>query len=90
MNKTKINELIGSKPVLRHLCGNGAEMLRYMACIGDKYNALREAFEEEGYALYCEEPSDPIRSATYIKGDGYAVLFYFPWEKQLHVTLSKK
>ena len=90
MTKTKLNQIIGSKPVLRHTCGNGAEMLRYMACVSDTYRALCAAFESDGYTLYCEKPTDPIRSATYVKGDEYAVLFYFSWEKQLHVTLSKK
>ena len=89
MTKTQLNQIIGSKPVLRHICGNGAEMLRYNACVTETYTALREAYEAQGYTLYCEEPS-PIRSATYVKGDEYAVLFYFSWEKQLHVTLSKK
>ena len=90
MTKTQLNQIVGSKPHSRHLCGDGAEMLRYNACVTDTYRALCGAYEEQGYVLYCEEPSNPIRSATYIKGDEYAVLFYFSWEKQLHVTLSKK
>ena len=77
MTKTKLDQIIGSKPVLRHTCGNGAEMFRYTACVGDTYNAQREAYENEGYALYCEQTHYPILSATYIKGDKYAVLFYF-------------
>ena len=89
MTKTKLNQIIGSKPVLRHTCGNGAEMLRYTAIVGDTYDALREAYENEGYTLYCEQTNYPILSATYTKGDEYAVLFYFQWEKQLHVTASK-
>jgi len=65
-------------------------MLRYSACITDTYTSLCREYEAQGYALYCEELSEPILSATYVKGDEYAVLFYCPWEKQLHVTTSKK
>ena len=90
MNKTQITHILGSKPILRHICGNGAEMLRYKACIDDTYIVLRTAYEADGYTLYCEQTSYPILSATYVKGDEYAVLFYFKWEKQLHITLSKK
>ena len=90
MNKTQISQIVGSRPVLRHLCGDGSELLPYNACVTDVYFALRSAYEADGYTLYCEEPSNPIRSATYVKGDEYAVLFLFSWEKQLHVTISKK
>lgn len=90
MTKSQLNQIIGSKPCAKHICGNGAEMLRYNACVTDTYMKLRKAYEEQGYTLYCEEPSNPIRSATYVKGDEYAVLFLFSWEKQLHVTVSKK
>ena len=90
MTKTQLNQIVGSKPYARHICGNGAELLRYNACINDSYKALCEAYEKQGYILYCEEPSEPIMSATYVKGNEYTVLFYFPWERQLHITLSKK
>ena len=91
MNERKLNEIIGSRPVLRHTCANGAaKTLRYNAVITDTYEALRAAYVEEGYTLYCEEPSNPIRSVTYVKGNEYAVLFLFSWEKQLHVTVSKR
>ena len=90
MTKTQLDQIIGSKPSMRHICGDGAELRRYNAVVTDTYMKLREAYEEQGYELYCEEPSNPIRSATYVKGDEYAVLFLFSWEKQLHVTVSKK
>ena len=90
MTKTQLNQIIGSKPCMRHICGDGSEMLRYNAVVTETYMKLREAYEEQGYTLYCEEPVNPIRSATYVKGDEYAVLFLFSWEKQLHVTISKK
>ena len=90
MTKAKLEGIIGSKPCMRHICGDGSEMLRFNACMTETYMKLREAYEEEGYTLYCEEPSNPIRSATYVRGDEYAVLFLFSWEKQLHVTVSKR
>ena len=92
MNEKKLNEIIGSKPVLRHSCANGAAMmLRYNAVVSDTYYALRAAYEANGYTLYCKEPGNqPIPSVTFVKGDKYAVIFYFPWEKQLHVTVGKK
>lgn len=90
MTKAQLNQIIGFKPHSRHICGNGAELLRYNACVNDTYITLRKEYEAQGYALYCEETSEPILSSTYVKGDEYAVLFYCPWEKQLHVTLSKK
>ena len=90
MTKTQIQEIVGSKPVLRHVCANGdAEMLRYKACFPQAYDALRAAYEAEGWTLYCEEPK-PILTATYVKGDRYVVLFYHWWERQLHVTIAKR
>ena len=90
MTKTQLNQIIGARPAARHVCGNGAELLRYNACMTDTYINLCKEYEAQGYSLYCTEPSEPILSATYVKENKYAVLFYYPWEKQLHVTLSKK
>lgn len=55
MTKTKLSQIIGSKPILRHTCGNGAEMLRYKACTEENYKALCAAYEADGYTLYCEQ-----------------------------------
>ncbi|MBE6553244.1 MAG: hypothetical protein E7666_02765 [Ruminococcaceae bacterium] len=93
MTKTQLNQIIGSKPCARHLCGDGAEMLRFNSVIADTYKALCAAYEEQGYTLYCEDPrlgGFLPESRTYVKGDEYAVLFFFRWEYQLHVTISKK
>jgi len=90
MTKSQLNRIVGFKPHSRHICGDGSEMLRYNACITDDYKALCNAYADQGYRLYCEETSGHILSATFVKGDKYAVLFYSPWEKQLHITLSKK
>ena len=88
MTELQLNNILNSTPHSRHICGSGAEMLRYNACVSDTYIALCKAYEEQGYTLYCEEPHKPIQSATYVKDDQYAVLFYCLWNKQLHVTVS--
>ena len=93
MTKTQLNEIIGSKYCARHICGDGAEMLRYNACVAATFTALCSAYEEQGYTKYCEDPKAGLflpQSVTYVKKDEYAVLFFFPWEYQLHVTISKK
>ena len=72
MTKTKLYQIIGSKPCARHICGDGAEMLRFNCVINDTYQALCAAYEEEGYALYCEDPRQGgflPESRTYTKGD---------------------
>lgn len=90
MTTALINNILNTKPHSSHICGNGAEMVRYNACVDGDYKALRQAYEKNGYTLYCEETATPILSATYVKDDEYAVLFYCPWDKQLHVTVSEK
>ena len=93
MTKTKLHQIMGSKPCARHICGDGAEMLRYNCVVHNTYKKLCAAYEEEGYTLYCQDPALSgflPESKTYIKGDEYAVIFFFSWEYQLHVTISKK
>ena len=93
MTKTKLYQIIGSKPCARHMCGDGAEMLRFNYVIKDTYKALCAAYEEDGYTLYCEDPRQTYflsESRTYTKGDECVVLFFFLWEYQLHVTTLKK
>ena len=92
MTEQQINQIVGSEPHLRHLCGDGAEMLRYNSCFAAAYRELCAAYEADGYTLYCVDPLQSgflSQSATYVKGDAYAVLFFCPWEYQLHVTTSE-
>ena len=80
MTKTKLHQIMGSKPCARHICGDGAEMLRYNCVVHNTYKKLCAAYEEEGYTLYCQDPALSgflPESKTYIKGDEYAVIFFF-------------
>ena len=93
MTEAQINEIIGAQPEMRHTCGDGAEMLRYNRCLATDYKKLREAYVGQGFTLFCEDPSTHpfiAESSTYVRGDEYAVLFFFSWEYQLHVTISSK
>ncbi len=61
---------------LEFTCGDGAKNRRYEKQTENDYDLACLYFEQQGYTRYCGRDTENTRSATYVKNDAYATLFF--------------
>lgn len=71
-------------------CGDGTQNTRYAQQTEQDFAATCVYFEDNGYTRYCGRDTENTASATYVKGDAYATLFFRREWKDLTIGLSEQ